>query len=170
MSIQFNWYELNQITRVPDAQVILLFCLYINKYRPLAKRIASNHIMLRTKLHIQNNYYNIIHQKCIIEHRNGIFSNYTCIEPQSHVVNCSFVHAKVPAYLKCQYLYILSQRRLNSSNIWIPEDYVEPEYWNNPFIEHKQSKLIFKLETNKYDNKSNGTRLDAIKKATERER
>jgi hypothetical protein len=169
MSIQFNWYELNYTTRIPDAQVILLFCLYINKYKPLARRIASNHIMLQNKLHIRKNYYTIIYKNCIIEHRNGIFSNYTCIEPQSYLFNCSFLHARVPAQTKSEYMYILSQRSLNNRNNWIPEDYVEEKYWNNPFIEHKQSKLIFKLEINKHDNKSNGTRLDAVKKATKRE-
>lgn len=146
MIIQFNWYELNKITRIPDCQVILAFCLFINRKNPDIKRIAGSHHMLKQKLNITNNYYALIHNKLILDCANGIFSNYECQEPQSYITNCSFLHAKVPPKIKCEYLYILSQRSLSNKNCWIPENYVEPEYWNNPFIKHENSKIKLTLE------------------------
>jgi hypothetical protein len=146
MIVQFNWIELNKITRIPDCQTILMFCLYINKVSPTIKRISGNHLMLRKKLNISNNYYAIIHNKLIVESANGIFSNYTCAEPQGYLTNCSFLHAKVSPKVKSEYLYILSQRSLGNKNCWIPDNYVEPEYWKNPFIKHENSKIKFTLE------------------------
>jgi hypothetical protein len=146
MIVQFNWYELNNITRIPDCQVILIFCLYINKLNPEVKRISSSHHMLQKKLNISNNYYSLVHSKLILETRNGIFSNFKCAEPQSYITNCSFLHAKVSPFVKSEYLYILSQRSLGNKNCWVPENYVESDYWNNPFIKHNKPKLNFTLE------------------------
>lgn len=146
MIIQFNWYELNKLTRIPENQIILMFCLYINRATPLVKRISSNHMMLQKKLHIKNVYSALLAQRLIIDSKNGIFSNYVCAEPQNYVTNCTFLHAKVPPYLKAQYLYMLGQRSLNNYNNWIPEDYVEPEQFSNPFVQHTNSKIIFTLE------------------------
>ncbi len=146
MIVQFNWYELNSITRIPDCQVILIFCLYINRSNPLVPRIASSHHMLQKKLNIGNNYYSLIHSKLIVESKNGIFSNYQCREPQSYITNCSFLHKKTSPYLKSEYLYILSQRSLDNKNCWVPDNYVEENYWKNPFIKHENSKLKFTLE------------------------
>jgi hypothetical protein len=146
MSIQFNWCEMISVSTLADAHVVLLFCLYANVYYPSNRRIASSHRMLQNKLHIGKNYYSLIASKFVIEHKNGLFSNFACTEPQSYLNNCSFVHSRVPAYLKSEYLHILSQRSINNTNNWIPEEYVEPKYWDNPFIERKQSKLIFTLE------------------------
>jgi hypothetical protein len=146
MIIQFNWYELNSITRIPDSQVILMFCLFINKSNPLVPRIAGSHQILQKKLNIGNNYYALIHSKLILESKNGIFSNFRCEEPQSYLTNSSFLHSKTSPYLKSEYLYILSQRNLGNKNCWIPENYVETECWKNPFITHNKSKLNFTLE------------------------
>lgn len=146
MIIQFNWYEINSITKIPESQIILMFCLYINKATPLVKRISSSHMMLQKKLHIKNVYSSLLSRKFIIDSTNGIFSNYVCNEPQNYVTNCSFLHAKVNPYIKAQYMYMLGQRSLNNYNNWIPEDYVEPELFNNPFVKHTNSKIIFTLE------------------------
>jgi hypothetical protein len=146
MIIQFNWYELNQITRIPDCHAILIFCLYINRASPTTKRIASNHLMLQKKLNIGKNYYTLIDRKLIIDSKNGIFSNFKCVEPQSYITNCSFLHAKTPARVKSEYLYILAQRSLNNLNTWVPENYVDSAYWKNPFIKHQNSKINFTLE------------------------
>ena len=157
MIVQFNWYELNKITRIPDCQVILTFCLFINRKNPDIKRISGSHHMLKQKLNIANNYYALIHNKLILDCANGIFSNYTCQEPQSYITNCSFLHAKVPARTKCEYLYILSQRSLGNKNCWIPENYVEPEYWNNPFIKHENSKIYRDWETDRKSTRLNSS-------------
>ena len=146
MIIQFNWYELTQTTKLAESQVILMFCLYINRHKPLVKRISSSHVMLRKKLNIGNNYYGLLHSKLIVDSKNGIFSNFYCKEPQNYLTNCSFLHSKVPAQKKADYMYILGQRSLNNFNNWIPDNYVEPEHWGNPFIKHENSKIIFTLE------------------------
>lgn len=146
MIIQFNWYELTQTTKLAESQVILMFCLYINRHKPLVKRISSSHFMLRKKLNIGNNYYGLLHTKLIVDSKNGIFSNFYCKEPQNYLTNCSFLHSKVSAQKKADYMYILGQRSLNNFNNWIPDNYVEPEHWENPFIKHENSKIIFTLE------------------------
>ena len=116
MIIQFNWYELTQTTKLAESQVILMFCLYINKHKPLVKRISSSHVMLRKKLNIGNNYYGLLHSKLIVDSKNGIFSNFYCKEPQNYLTNCSFLHSKVSAQKKADYMYILGQRSLNNFN------------------------------------------------------
>jgi len=146
MIIQFNWCELNSITKLPDSKIILMFCLYINKSNPLERKISSSHALLQKKLHIGKNYLALSAQNFILESRNGLFSNYVCQEPQSYLTNCSFLHAKVPPQLKSDYLYILAQRSLNNYNNWIPEEYVEEHHLTNPFIKHHKSKIIFTLE------------------------
>jgi hypothetical protein len=146
MIIQFNWCELNSITKLPDSKIILMFCLYINKSNPLERKISNNHSMLQKKLHIGNSYSALSAQKYILNSRNGIFSNYICAEPQSYLTNCSFLHAKVAPQLKSDYLYILGQRSLNNHNNWVPEEYVEKHHLTNPFITHYKSKIIFTLE------------------------
>lgn len=146
MIIQFNWLELNQASKIPDCHVILLFCLYINRAVPEVRRISSSHDMLRKKLNISNNYSILLYKNLLINSPNGIFSNYSCKEPQSYLTNCSFLHAKVSPKAKSEYLYILSQRSLGTKNLWIPDTYVEPEYWKNPFIKHENSKIKFTLE------------------------
>jgi hypothetical protein len=102
--------------------------------------------MLRKKLNIGNNYYGLLHTKLIVDSKNGIFSNFYCKEPQNYLTNCSFLHSKVSAQKKADYMYILGQRSLNNFNNWIPDNYVEPEHWENPFIKHENSKIIFTLE------------------------
>lgn len=146
MNIQFNWYELTNASKLADAHVVLIFCLYANVYYPSNRRVASSHRMLQRKCHIGKDYYGLLPSKYLIEHYNGLFSNYECEEPQSYIRNCSFLHSRHPSYLKSQYLYMLSQRSINNTNYWIPEEYVTPKLWNNPFIERKNSKIIFTLE------------------------
>jgi hypothetical protein len=146
MIIQFNCCELDKIAKLPDSKLILIFCLYINRANMLERKISNNHNMLQNKLHIGNKYSALLTQKYIIESKNGLFSNYTCAEPQSYLTNCLFLHSKVSPQLKSDYLYILGQRSLNNYNNWVPDDYVEEHHLSNPFIQHYKSKIIFTLE------------------------
>lgn len=142
MITEYNWYELQTISKVPENQIVLMFALYIGA----GKKMSNNWEMLRYKLCLELIPRDLSTRKFVLKTDNGLFSNYKCNDPQNYVRNLSFLHSKVTAETKLEYLYILSQRRLNNPNNWIPEDYVEPEYRSNIFTYRRAGKIHFPLE------------------------
>ena len=156
MIIRYNWIELNKISKLPEAHVIMLFGLYLGIKKPL----SSNLSFLMKKLNVERIPNTLLTNNFILHYETGIYCNYTTNEPQCYVRNCSFLHMRVPALVKSNYLYILSQRSIYNKNNWIPEYYIEPEHYNNPFIYRSKGKITFPLETNY------GKRLDTTEKTT----
>lgn len=157
MRVQFNWYELQNITRVPENQLLLIYALYVG----FEKRLSMDFTLLQSKLHIDAIYSDLFNRRFLIKTDYGIFSNYVCNDPQNYINNISFIHKKVSPIIKLEYIYILSQRNLKNPNNWIPEDYVEPQYRNNLFVYSRDYKIHFPMENTKH-----GTRLDKPKKTT----
>jgi hypothetical protein len=147
MIIQFNWYEISQISYIPESQLILAYCLFINTLNPHERKIARSVGDLKRKLKIDNISTSLISRNYILHHiRNGIISNYTCAEPQGYFTNVTFFSADVHVKHKTHYLYILSQRPISSKENWIPSYYVDDKYHKNPFITKINDKLYFTLE------------------------
>lgn len=168
MTVQYNWYELQTITRVPDNQLLLMFALTVG----CGKKMSSHPVYLRDKLHLTVVPKQLFMTGFLVRRKDGIYSNYECEEPQNYVKNISFLHSKTSVMTKLEYLYILSQRSLTNTNDWIPEDYVEPQYRNNVYTYRKNGKIYFPWEiTNnpkptKLEKKTNAKRMDKPKKTT----
>jgi transposase len=156
MIVQYNWYELNKISKLPEAHVITIFCLSIGTDKP----ISYDTQLLKHKLNIDNIPNSLFTSNIITRYHHGIFCNYTTNEPQCYINNPSFVHMRWSAQDKSDYLYILSQRSISNKNNWIPDYYIHRKYHNNPLIAREKGKITFPLE-NKY-----GKRLDTTEKTT----
>lgn len=141
---EYNWYELQTISRLPEDQILLMFALYVG----FQNRLGNCPIMIQNKLFLDKIYNGLFNRKFLIRTDQGIFSNYICSDPQNYVRNLSFIHSKVSPIVKLEYLYILSQRSLKNQNDWIPADYVEPQYHTNVFIYKRDGKLYFPWEVN----------------------
>lgn len=146
MIILFNWYDIKRITAIPEAQVILAYCLYINNVNPLEKKMARSLRELQRKLSLKSIPFTLISRSIILDHENGIISNYIGAEPQSYFTNHRFLEADISVNHKVNYLQILSQRSLSSKNTWIPSYYVDKALYTNPFIKYENDKIHFKLE------------------------
>lgn len=156
MVVQYNWYELNKISKLPEAHVITIFCLYVGIHKPISYSVE----MLKKKLNIDAIPSGLIDNNIITQYHHGIFSNYITNEPQCYIRNCSFVHMRWSAKEKSDYLYILSQRSIKNTNDWIPDYYIPTKYHTNPFIARDRGKITFPLE------KNYGKRLDTTEKTT----
>jgi hypothetical protein len=156
MIIQYNWYELNKLSSLPEGHVLTIFCLSIGINKPL----SYNPEILKKKLNINSIPNSLIANKVIIQYPHGIFANYITNEPQCYIRNCSFVHMRWSAQEKSDYLYILSQRSITNTNNWIPDYYIPTKYHTNPLIGREKGKITFPLENNY------GTRLDRTEKTT----
>lgn len=143
MIIQFGWDELHSIDSSPEAKLILLFCLYINRSNSLEKKIASSSYLLAKKLKISYIPPALITKRYVLQGRNGLFSNYVCREPQSYLTSMRFIHTDAPAKEKANYIYMLSQRSMNNTNNWIPREYVDDKLLNNRFIYTTPTKIYF---------------------------
>jgi transposase len=156
MIVQYNWYELNIISKLPEAHVLVIFCLSIGLDKPIS--YSTN--LLKKKLNIENIPNSIFSKNIITCYDHGIFCNYKTNEPQCYIRNTSFVHMRLSAQTKSDYLYILSQRSIGNKNNWIPDYYIHHKYHNNPLIGREKGKITFPLENNY------GKRLDTTEKTT----
>lgn len=147
MIIQFNWYEITAISKIPENQLILAMCMFINVVNPHERKLAKNIQQLQSKLKLKSVSTSLISKRLIINHYNGVISNYFCAEPQNYMTNVSFLYADVHVKHKTNYLHMLGQRTLTSKNNWIPSYYLEEKQYNtNPFITLQNNKIHFKLE------------------------
>ena len=156
MVVQYNWYELNKISKMPEAHVVVIFCLSVGTNKPISYSLP----LLKQKLNIDNIPNSIFSYNIVTQYAHGIFCNYNTNEPQSYIRNSSFVHMRLSAQVKSDYLYILSQRPIGNLNNWIPDYYIHRKYYTNPLIGREKGKITFPLE-NKY-----GKRLDTTEKTT----
>jgi hypothetical protein len=149
MIIQFNWCEFVSISKYDiETPIVLLFALYVNRAYPIEKRMASSLYALRGKLGIRKFPSYLVNNNHLILHKHGVFSNYSCIEPQVYTTNCSFLISKHPPEHKRNYIYMLSQRNMHHRTNTIPMDYIEKDFYNNPFIQIKNNQITFPLEKN----------------------
>ena len=176
MIIQYNWHELQTITKVPENQILLMYALSVG----FAQKMSNHPIMLRDKLNLDVVPMDLFKRRFLLRTDIGIFSNYQCNEPQNYITNVSFLHSKVSPITKLEYLYILSQRSLKNLNTWIPEDYVEPQYRKNVYVYTRNGKIYFPLEKQiklksqvrpkpvkkQLEKQNDGTRLDQPKETT----
>lgn len=156
MIVQYNWYELNSISKLPEGHVLVIFALSVGMSKPIS--YSTN--MLKHKLNIDNIPNSIFSKNIITQYHHGIFCNYKTNEPQCYIRNTSFVHMRLSAQIKSDYLYILSQRSIANKNNWIPDYYIHQKYHNNPLIGREKGKITFPLE------KNYGKRLDTTEKTT----
>jgi hypothetical protein len=156
MVIQYNWYELNKISTLPDTHVLIIFCLSIGVDKPISYSIK----LLKQKLNIESIPNSLFSNNIITQYPHGIFCNYKTNEPQCYIRNTSFVHMRWSSQDKSDYIYILSQRSIANTNSWIPEYYIPQKYHNNPLIGREKGKITFPLENNY------GKRLDTTEKTT----
>jgi hypothetical protein len=156
MNIQYNWYELNTLSKLPEAHVTLIFALYVGRHKPLSANLS----LLQSKLVLPSVPVSLFQKKVLTNYSTGIFTNYETIEPQCYIRNCSFVHMRFSARTKADYIYILSQRSISNENNWIPDYYIDPYYYTNPLITKIKNKITFPLENNY------GKRLDTTEKTT----
>jgi hypothetical protein len=150
MVVQYNWYELNKLSTLPEGHVLIIFCLSVGVHKP----ISYDPTLLKKKLNIELIPNSLIDNRAIVQFNHGIFANYITNEPQCYIKNCSFVHMRWSAQDKSDYLYILSQRSIANKNDWIPDYYIPTKYHNNPLIGREKGKITFPLE------KNYGKRLD----------
>jgi len=142
MTIRYNWYELNSISKLPESHVILIFALYLGRHKPLSANLG----LLKSKL-VLDTIPNVLFQtRALTQYTTGIFSNFVTIEPQCYIRNCSFLHMRFSARTKADYIYMLSQRSIANRNNWIPDYYIEPQYHTNPLITKVKDKITFPLE------------------------
>jgi hypothetical protein len=156
MVIQYNWYELNKISKLPEVHVLLIFCLSIGTEKPISYNID----LLKQKLNIENIPNSLFSNNIITKYNHGIFCNYKTNEPQCYINNGAFVHMRWSAQYKSDYLYILSQRSIGNNNNWIPDYYIHRKYHTNPLVGRDKGKITFPLENNY------GKRLDTTEKTT----
>jgi hypothetical protein len=140
--IQFNWFELNKISTLPEGHVILIFGLYVG----IHKRMSSTTKLLKQKLNIKLIPNRLLTENYILDYPQGVFSNYKTIEPQCYIKNCSFLHLRLDPGTKSDYIRILSQRPIGDNTFSIPRHYLEPRLQLNPLIELTKTKIILPLE------------------------
>lgn len=143
MSILLNTFEIKKASRKStDAEVILTFALCFG----IGNVISSNFLLLKRKLHIKSVPEHLFINGHLKKYRNLIVSNFSIKEPQCYMSNPKWLHYNISSKEKSDYLYILGQRSLQNKNRFIPEYYVEEQYWKNPLIKHSDRKLTFILE------------------------
>lgn len=138
--IYFNWYELKSVSANVPEGIILLTHALISGYNSV---ISFNESALLQKLKISYVPPHIYRTKWFIKENTGIISKFLIQEPQSYFRNHSWLYAYNNLEHKILYLYALSQRSIPNKNFFIPEDYLESKYWDNPYLKHRDKKIWF---------------------------
>jgi hypothetical protein len=161
MIIQFNGYELKSISESPSAQIVLLYCLIINRIDPLERKLSNNLYLLKEKLNIGFIPNILFTNRFLLNSRLQIFSNYECSEPQSYITNYRFLFDKTNEIDKANYIYMLSLRHMGNRTNTIPLNYLDSTLYANPYIGIRNNKVIFTLENT--NDTTSRTRLDSTK-------
>lgn len=148
MIIQFNWCELQKASTVANDQVVLMWCLWINRWNTVDFTIARSHYALKKELYLEwLPLTNLKAQGIITDTPKGLISNFTCKEPQSYCSNINFLKLNAKPQTKAEYIHLLAQRRMNELEPWIYKDMVpHNKYLTNPFIQVKDNKIHFPME------------------------
>jgi len=143
-SIILNVLEIKALAQNnADVEVLLTFCAT----QKVGAVIAKSEISLQNKLNIKY-IPRYLYTKGYLEykHPNNIVSYFKIHEPQSYMINPSWLHYNVSSKIKSDYIHILGQRSISNTNNFIPDHYVDKIYWKNPLICHADRKIKFILE------------------------
>lgn len=142
----FNWYELLQKTKKDQDSIIVLTYASTFKYN---EKIANSSLNLIKKLNVSR-IPNWLNNYLVINKKFEIFNNYAVEEPQSYFKNPSFLLTVTPVIYKVQYLWLLSNRKIDDKNNYVNREYFKIKeidgIKNNPFICIEKDKIIFILE------------------------
>lgn len=105
--------------------------------------IACNESWLLQKLKISFIPRSVFKGGYFTKTAKGIVSKLTTKEPQSYFLNDSWLYDYEKLTDKIIYLHALSQRSISDKNFFIPDNYLEEKYWNNPFLKHRDGKIWF---------------------------
>jgi len=141
MITYYNWNQLLQHGDQHNAAILILTLAILKGYNNI---IAGNSSELMEKLYI-NNIPPILFRRgyLSVNKYGGIKGFYKVTEPTSYFTNNKFLYYKIPLRSKIEYLWMLSLRRINEKQDYIPENYVSEKRWNNILIERKQGRLYF---------------------------
>lgn len=143
MRILLNILEIKKAARNnPDAEVLLTFALAVGPNRV----ISTNFTSLRDKLNISSVPQFLFTKGYLERFPTTIVSRFYLEEPQCYMTNPGWLHYKLPAKIKSDYLHILGQRSLSNSSNCFPEHYVDELYWKNPLITHADRMIKLTLE------------------------
>jgi len=142
--LKYNYNELSKIAGKNDETfIILLYSVYKEK-QLLASSV--NQILKLLNLKDRLSCLHLIWDKYIVEDKKGFLrsGNKIPAEQQNIIHNISFIYdQKTTAKQKREYCYLLSLRH-PLKNYWtIPDFFVDPHYYTNPYVIHLQGKLIF---------------------------
>ena len=143
MSILLNTLEIKKAAKNNyDAEVLLTFALCVG----FNKVVSNSFLHLKRKLNINNIPEHLFINGHLKKYDKKIVSRFLIKEPQCYMTNPSWLHYQIASKEKSEYLYILGQRSLNNKNRFIPEYYVEEQYWKNPLVKHSDRILTLILE------------------------
>ena len=165
MITEFDWYEIQKLTKDKQSQLILLYSTYL-----ITKAISDKNLQNKDYIVLSNGRFEISKklyffwkdykgqldvlesQKLVKRYGDTYFASYISSTPQNYVRNINFIYAKTSIEYKIHYLTMLSQRRMNDSNNYIPLEYVSKDIAINPFTTIQNNKIYFTLENNTNDN------------------
>lgn len=165
MKLEFDWYEIKHLTENSESQLILLYSLYLSykaeKQKSLLNKdyiiLSNGRFEISKKLYFFWEDYRgqldvLVTKKLVSRYGDTYFTAYKCVSPQNYLTNMEFLFHKIPVKYKIQYLDMISQRRMNDTNNWIPLEYVDKGIAYNPFTTVNNNKIYFNLEKNTYGN------------------
>lgn len=142
--IKFNWAELNLHSDCNLSAILVLTYALTKGYNT---KLAWNAKELREKLFINNIPSRLFMKGFLTSNKyGGIITKYRCKDPQSYFKNSNFLFYLCSLQAKINYLYLLSQRRMNDLDNYVLEDRVPEKYWDNLLIFRDQRKLYFSPE------------------------
>ena len=138
--IYFNWYELRSAsTNVPEGIIALTHALALG-YNSV---ISLNESDLLKKLNIGYIPSQLYRNYHFVYGNFGIVTKFKTTEPQAYFINSSWIYDFNSLDHKMLYLYALSQRSIYKKNFFIPDNYLDNKYWNNPYLKHRNGKIWF---------------------------
>ncbi len=143
MKYYFNWNQLKMDAGSKYEGILVLLNASLIGYN---NKIANNGNQLMAKLHLHNIPVRVFQRKFLFVKKQGIYSSYTCKDPQSYFTNKDFITTTHTTAQKIKYLYMLAQRPISVEDIFIPKYYVPERLWNNPFIEIDDKHINFITE------------------------
>ena len=151
----FNWNKiLIDSKRQHELIIILTYASYIGYNRLMSN--SKGHLLSLLKIdNLPRDINKFVKQNKKSKPYN-LFSIYKVNEPQSFFVNQGFMFSDAKPIFRVQYLWLLSMRSIDTSNNFIPIEYLNDKEINsikhNPFIEVKHNRITFTLEQNMFKN------------------
>jgi hypothetical protein len=142
----FNWKELARDAEQDFAGILTLAYAITFGYN---NKIAWTLEGLYETLHIIKVPHCIVRKGYIVSNwYHNICTFYKVREPQSYFKNDTFLTSNASLADRVKYLYILSKRPISNKTNSIPVNYIDnPSLLTNPFLQVKDDKIFFPLET-----------------------